>query len=120
MATGHLSKRPATTLRSQNIIAMIWHNVREKRLLFSTNSSRSFKDQSSNWRNGTAFQLNGLDAHIAIFPCQICYPNQSKAERLGPNKPNSKYIYPYAIGGDAELRSLAYRFDRFPVNLFQF
>ena len=61
MATGHSSKRPATTLRCGNIKATIWRNVSEKGPLFSTTFSRTFKDQSGAWRNGTSFGLNDLE-----------------------------------------------------------
>ncbi len=44
MATNHLSKRPATTLRCGNIRATIWKNVSEKGPFFATTFSRPFKD----------------------------------------------------------------------------
>jgi hypothetical protein len=66
MATNHLSKRPATTLRCGNIKASVWQNVSEKGLFFSTTFSRPFKDQSGAWRNGTSFGLNDLDALMNV------------------------------------------------------
>ena len=62
MATNN---QPATTLRYGRIKTTIWQNVSEKGSFFSTTFSRSFKDQSGAWRNGTSFGLNDLDAlHI--------------------------------------------------------
>ena len=61
MATNHLSQRPATTLRCGYIKATIWRNVSEKGPLFWTTFSRTFKDQSGAWRNGTSFGLNDLE-----------------------------------------------------------
>jgi hypothetical protein len=54
MATNTSSRRPATTLRCDNIKATIWQNVSEKGPFFSTTFSRPFKDQSGAWRNGTS------------------------------------------------------------------
>jgi len=62
MATNN---QPATTLRYGRIKTTIWQNVSEKGSFFSTTFSRSFKDQSGAWRNGTSFGLNDLAAlHI--------------------------------------------------------
>jgi hypothetical protein len=54
MATNTSSKRPATTLRCDNIKATTWQNVSEKGSFFATTFSRRFKDQSGVWRNGTS------------------------------------------------------------------
>ncbi|MDH4082114.1 MAG: hypothetical protein OEV99_00010 [Nitrospira sp.] len=66
MATTNLSKRPATTLRCENIKATIWQNVSENGLFYATTFSRPFKDQSGAWRNGTSFGLNDLEAHLNV------------------------------------------------------
>ena len=59
------TNQPATTLRYGRIKATIWQNVSEKGPFFSTTFSRSFKDQSGAWRNGTSFGLGDLEAlHI--------------------------------------------------------
>ena len=59
------NNQPAATLRYGRIKATIWRNVSEKGPFFSTTFSRSFKDQSGAWRNGTSFGLNDLEAlHI--------------------------------------------------------
>jgi hypothetical protein len=66
MATNNSSKRPATTLRCGNIEATIWENVSEKGPFFATTFSRPFKDQSGQWRNGTSFGLNDLEALMNV------------------------------------------------------
>ena len=66
MATNTSSKRPATTLRCGNIKATIWQNVSEKGPFFATTFSRPFKDQSGEWRNGTSFRLNALEALMNV------------------------------------------------------
>ena len=66
MATNHLSQRPATTLRCGYIKATIWQTVSEKGPLFSTTFSRTFKDQSGAWRNGTSSGLNDYDALMNV------------------------------------------------------
>ena len=58
--------KPANTLRCGNIKAMIWQNVSEKGPFFSTTFSRPFKDQSGEWRNGTSFGLNHLEALVTV------------------------------------------------------
>ncbi len=63
MATNN---KPANTLRCGNTKATIWQNVSEKGLFFSTTFSRSFKDQSGAWRNGTSFGLNDLEALVSV------------------------------------------------------
>ena len=59
MATNN---KPANTLRCGNLKATIWQNVSEKGPFFATTFSRPFKDQSGEWRNGTSFGLNDLEA----------------------------------------------------------
>ena len=49
--------KPANTLRCGNIKATIWQNTSEMGPFFATTFSRSFKDQSGAWRNGTSFGL---------------------------------------------------------------
>lgn len=66
MATNHSSKRPATTLRCGNIKARIWKNVSENGPFFATTFSRPFKDQTGEWRNGTSFGLNDLEALMNV------------------------------------------------------
>ena len=58
------TKKPANRLQCGNIKATIWQNVSEKGPFFSTTFSRLFKDQSGEWRNGTSFGLNDLDALV--------------------------------------------------------
>jgi hypothetical protein len=66
MATSNSSKRPATTLRCGNIKATIWQNVSERGPFFSTTFSRPFKNQAGEWRNGTSFGLNDLEALMNV------------------------------------------------------
>jgi hypothetical protein len=47
----------AIRLRCGNIKATIWQNVSEK---------GPFKDQSGEWRNGTSFGLNDLEALVSV------------------------------------------------------
>jgi len=63
MATNN---KPANTLRCGNIKATIWENTSEKGPFFSTSFSRTFKDQSGAWRNGTSFGLNDLEALLIV------------------------------------------------------
>jgi hypothetical protein len=63
MATNN---QPATTLRYGRIKATIWQNSSEKGPFFSTTFSRSFKDQSGAWRNGTSFGLSDLEALLIV------------------------------------------------------
>ena len=63
MATNN---KPANTLRCGNIKATIWQNVSEKGPFFSTTFSRPFKDQSGEWRSGTSFCLNDLEALVSV------------------------------------------------------
>ncbi len=53
-------------LRYGNIKATIWQNVGEKGSFFSTSFTRPFKDKSREWRNGTSFGLNDLDALLIV------------------------------------------------------
>jgi hypothetical protein len=66
MAANNSSKRPATTLRCGKIKATIWQHVSERGPVFSTTFSRSFKDQSREWRHGTSFGLNDLAALLTV------------------------------------------------------
>ena len=63
MATNN---QPATTLRYGRIKATIWENTSEKGPFFATTFSRPFKDQSGEWRNGTSFGLNDLEALLTV------------------------------------------------------
>jgi hypothetical protein len=63
MATNNKS---ASTLRCGNIKATIGQNVSEKGPFFSTTFSRPFKDQTGEWRNGTSFGLNDLEALVSV------------------------------------------------------
>ncbi|TKS58559.1 MAG: hypothetical protein EWM73_03502 [Nitrospira sp.] len=63
MATNN---KPANRLRCGNIKATIWQNVSEKGPFFATSFSRSFKDRSGTWRNGTSFGLNDLEALLTV------------------------------------------------------
>ncbi len=60
------SKKPANTLRCGNIKATIWENPSEKGPFFATTFSRPFKDQFGEWRNGTSFGLNDLEALLTV------------------------------------------------------
>jgi len=60
------NNKPANQLRCGNIKSMIWQNVSEKGPFFSTTFSRPFKDQSGDWRNGTSFGLNDLEALVTV------------------------------------------------------
>ena len=64
MATN--GKKPTHTLRSGNFKATMWQNSSQKGPFFSTSFSRPFKDQSGQWRNGTSFGLNDLDALMNV------------------------------------------------------
>ncbi|HXX73964.1 MAG TPA: hypothetical protein VEI50_02440 [Nitrospiraceae bacterium] len=66
MAARKPSKQPVNTLRCGNIKATIWENVGEKGPFFATTFSRPFEDQSGEWRNGTSFGLNDLEALISV------------------------------------------------------
>lgn len=66
MATSNSSKRPANTLRCDNIKTTIWENVSEKGLFFATTFSRLFKDRSGAWRHGTSFGLHDLEALMNV------------------------------------------------------
>jgi hypothetical protein len=57
---------PTHTLRSGNIKATIWKNAGEKGPFFATTFSRPFKNQSGEWRNGTSFGPNDLEALINV------------------------------------------------------
>jgi hypothetical protein len=59
-------KKLTHTLRCGNINATIWQNVSEKGPFFATTFSRPFKDQSVEWRNGTSFGLNDLEALLTV------------------------------------------------------
>jgi len=63
MATNN---KPANTLRCGNIKATIWENTNEKGPFFATTFTRPFKDQSGEWRNGTSFGLNDLEALLTV------------------------------------------------------
>ena len=63
MATNN---KPANTLRCGNIKVTIRQNVSEKGPFFATTFSRPFKDQSGEWRNGTSFGLNDLEALVTV------------------------------------------------------
>jgi hypothetical protein len=60
------NNKPVTTLRCGSIKATIWKNVSEKGPFFSTTFSRPFKGQSGEWRNGTSFGLNDLEALLIV------------------------------------------------------
>jgi hypothetical protein len=60
------NKKPANQLRCGNIMATIWENTSEEGPFFATTFSRSFKDQSGMWRNGTSFGLNDLEALMNV------------------------------------------------------
>lgn len=59
-------KQPANTLRCGSIKATIWENNSEKGPFFATTFSRPFKDHAGEWRNGTSFGLNDLEALLTV------------------------------------------------------
>jgi hypothetical protein len=63
MATNN---KPITTLRRGIVKATIWENTSKNRPFFSTTFSRSYKDRSGKWSNGTSFGLNDLDALLIL------------------------------------------------------
>ena len=63
MATNN---KPATTLRRGIVKATIWENTSKNGPFFSTTFSRSYKDPSGNWRNGTSFALNDLESLLTL------------------------------------------------------
>jgi hypothetical protein len=66
MATNKQTKQPVNTLRCANIKATIWENTSEMGHFFAATFSRPFKDQSGEWRNGTSFGLNDLEALLTV------------------------------------------------------
>jgi hypothetical protein len=64
MATNN---KPAMTLRRGIVKAAIWENMSKNGPFFSTTLSRSYKDHSGNWRNGTSFSLNDLEARSPLL-----------------------------------------------------
>ena len=63
MATNN---KPATTLRRGIVKATIWENMSKNGPFFSTTFSRSYKDRSGKWSNGTSFGLNDLEALMNV------------------------------------------------------
>jgi len=63
MATNN---KPVTTLRCGIVKATIWKNLSQNGPFFSTTFSRSYKDPSGAWRNGTSFGLNDLEALLTV------------------------------------------------------
>ena len=63
MATNN---KPATTLRRGIVKATIWQNTSKNGPFFSTTFSRSYKEQSGKWSNGTSFGLNDLEALMNV------------------------------------------------------
>jgi hypothetical protein len=63
MATNN---KPTTTLRHGIVKATIWENMSANGPFFSTTFSRSYKDHSGHWRNGTSFGLNDLEALLTV------------------------------------------------------
>ena len=64
------NKKPTHTLPCGHIKATIWQNASEDGPFFATRFSRLFKDQSGQWRNGTSFGLNDLEA-LEIYRIQF-------------------------------------------------
>jgi hypothetical protein len=58
--------QPATTLRRGIVKATIWENMSENGPFLSTTLSRSYKDGSGKWCNGTSFGLNDLEALLTL------------------------------------------------------
>jgi hypothetical protein len=61
-----INNKPATTLRRGIVKATIWENTSKNGPFFSTTFSRSYKDNSGKWCNGTSFGLNDLEALIIL------------------------------------------------------
>jgi len=60
------NKKPVNQLRCGNIKATIWENTSENGSFFATTFSRPFRDQSGEWRIGTSFGLNDLEALVTV------------------------------------------------------
>ena len=58
--------KPATTLRRGLVKATIWENASKNGPFFSTTLSRSYKESSGKWSNGTSFGLNDLEALLTV------------------------------------------------------
>ena len=52
--------------RCDNIKTTTWQNISEKGLFFAATFFRPFTDQSGEWRNGTSFGLNDLEALLTV------------------------------------------------------
>jgi len=61
-----INNKPATTLRRGIIKATIWENTSKNGPFFSTTFSRSYRERSGKWRNGTSFGLNDLEALLTV------------------------------------------------------
>ena len=60
------NSKPANQLRCGNIKTTTWQNISEKGPFFAATFSRPFTDQSGEWRNGTSFVLNDLEALLTV------------------------------------------------------
>ena len=61
-----INNKPATTLQRGIVKATIWENASKNGLSFSTTFSRSYKERSGKWSNGTSFGLNDLEALLTV------------------------------------------------------
>ncbi|BFU94372.1 MAG: conserved protein of unknown function [Nitrospira sp.] len=94
MATNN--KKPTQTLRCGNIKATIWENTSEKGPFFATTFSRPFKDQSGEWRNGTSFGLNDLEALLTVAheakEWMAAHALKRRAASLGSLRPSEGFL----------------------------
>ena len=60
------TNKPVTTLRRGIVKATIWENTSKNGPFFSTTFSRSYKERSGKWSNGTSFGLNDLEALLTV------------------------------------------------------
>jgi hypothetical protein len=60
------NKQPTTTIRRGVVKATIWENMSANGPFFSATLSRSYKDHSGKWCNGTSFGLNDLEALLTV------------------------------------------------------
>lgn len=54
-------RKPAHTIKAGAIRATIWENAGTLGPFYAATLSRSYRDASGNWRNGTSFGVRQLD-----------------------------------------------------------
>ena len=108
------NKKPTHTLRCGNIKATIWENPSEKEPFFATTFSRPFKDQSGEWRNGTSFGLNDLEALLTVAREAKDLPAPQAGGVDGGSCPEALSSLP---GKPPALRGLPFHFSWFSLPL---